>query len=454
MPIEKVLEIDSRKVHVTSPDKLLWPVLQVSKLDVIAYYLAVADFILPYLKARPVLIHHCTETMDEDCLLEWKLPSSAPKWIGRYEYRYEQGNTPLEMALIEEPAALAYMVNRMNLEFHALSASVNHPNHPDYAVFDLIPSDSVKFAQVAEAALLLRDLLKEMGLIAYAKTSGEGGLQVYLPLEPIYTFPQVLNFVEKTGDRLSQKNSKLMTISQGNRQGKVLIDYTSNARGKALVVPYSVRPMTGAPVSTPVEWRELEQGIQDPIMLNILTIPRKVKLEGDPFARVIRGNQRLPEVKAQTGSKGGSSDFGNLQDYQSKRSFDRTPEPSPEVKETGLSRFVVQEHHASHLHWDFRLELDGVLKSWAVPKGMPTEPKIRRLGVQTEDHPVGYIDFEGMIDEGQYGAGEVLIWDQGTFDLIERTPEKYQINLHGEKLSGEYMLIHTGDKNWLIFKRG
>ncbi len=136
----------------------------------------------------------------------------------------------------------------------------------------------------------------------------------------------------------------------------------------------------------------------------------------------------------------------SLDEYSEKRQFGATPEPEPEpeIHESGERRFVVQEHNASHLHWDFRLEMDGVLLSWAVPKGVPEAPGIRRLAIQTEDHPVSYISFEGAIPEGQYGAGTVSIWDHGTYDLIERDSKKYVIDLHGERLDGGYALVQTG----------
>ena len=141
-----------------------------------------------------------------------------------------------------------------------------------------------------------------------------------------------------------------------------------------------------------------------------------------------------------------------LEKYKKKRHFSRTPEPGPDVKETGKERFVVQEHRATRLHWDFRLELDGVLKSWAVPKGPPVEPGTRRLAVQVEDHPVDYITFEGSIPKGSYGAGSVKIWDKGTFKLKTRTDNLYEFWLEGKRLKGKYALVRFKDKNWLIFK--
>ncbi len=142
-----------------------------------------------------------------------------------------------------------------------------------------------------------------------------------------------------------------------------------------------------------------------------------------------------------------------LEKYRQKRKFGKTTEPAGEVDSGEGNRFVVQKHQASHLHYDFRLEMEGVLKSWAVPKGVPDVPGVRRLAVQTEDHPVEYIDFAGTIPDGEYGAGTVEIWDSGTFRLDKKSPAQLEFNLNGEKLSGAYVLIHTDGKNWLLIRR-
>jgi len=115
--------------------------------------------------------------------------------------------------------------------------------------------------------------------------------------------------------------------------------------------------------------------------------------------------------------------------------------------------YVIQKHQATHLHWDLRLEMDGVLKSWAVPKEPPAEKGVRRLAVLVEDHPIEYADFEGIIPEGQYGAGKVEIWDRGTYKLIDRKPNKIVFEINGKRLKGRYCLLRfKGEKNWLFFK--
>ncbi|MCQ5375333.1 MAG: DNA polymerase ligase N-terminal domain-containing protein [Methanomassiliicoccales archaeon] len=145
-----------------------------------------------------------------------------------------------------------------------------------------------------------------------------------------------------------------------------------------------------------------------------------------------------------------------LDEYKKKRNFIITPEPEGSVQ--GIEdEFVIQEHHASHLHFDFRLSLDGVLKSWAIPKGVPLEKGVKRLAVETEDHPIEYLNFEGVIPEGQYGSGEVKIWDRGKFHLVERTPDRIVIDIEGTKLRGRYALIRFKGKekdvkNWLLIK--
>jgi bifunctional non-homologous end joining protein LigD len=143
----------------------------------------------------------------------------------------------------------------------------------------------------------------------------------------------------------------------------------------------------------------------------------------------------------------------DLKAYKDKRNFSQTPEPQGGVGKTDQSRFVVQRHDASHLHFDFRLEMDGVLKSWAVPKGVPEEPGVRRLAVQVEDHPLSYINFAGVIPDGQYGAGVVEIWDKGEYTLEKQTEKQLEFTLKGERFSGGYALIHTQAKNWIFIKR-
>lgn len=118
--------------------------------------------------------------------------------------------------------------------------------------------------------------------------------------------------------------------------------------------------------------------------------------------------------------------------------------------------FVVQEHHASHLHWDFRLESEGVLKSWAIPKGPPEKLGEKRLAVQVEDHPISYAKFHGVIPKGQYGAGKVIIWDKGTYELTKKEPETIEFILHGKRLKGDFVLFHPKTfeaNNWLILKK-
>ena len=153
-----------------------------------------------------------------------------------------------------------------------------------------------------------------------------------------------------------------------------------------------------------------------------------------------------------------------LEEYKRKRDFKQTPEPPPKVEKRGKRRFVVQKHRASHLHYDFRLEMEGVLKSWAVPKGPSLDPADKRLAMQVEDHPVSYFDFEGIIPTGNYGAGTVMVWDVGTWEpqgdaseMLRKGDLKFRLD--GQKLKGEFALVHMkarrpGSKGteWLLIK--
>jgi len=147
-----------------------------------------------------------------------------------------------------------------------------------------------------------------------------------------------------------------------------------------------------------------------------------------------------------------------LEEYKAKRDFSETPEPEGKTKKSGEGLiYVVQKHQARRLHWDLRLEHEGVLKSWAVPKEPPIEEGVKRLAVAVEDHPVDYAGFEGMIPEDQYGAGTVEIWDRGSYEPEKWRENEIIVNIRGEKLKGRYVLIKTrfgGKENsWLFFKK-
>ena len=153
----------------------------------------------------------------------------------------------------------------------------------------------------------------------------------------------------------------------------------------------------------------------------------------------------------------------NLAEYNKKRDFKKTSEPSGKIMKGRLSegnrrlpRYVIQKHHATRLHYDLRLEINGVLVSWAVPKEPPKEKGIKRLAMMTEDHPIGYEKFSGIIPEGNYGAGKVEIWDSGFYELKTKDEKKIEFFIHGKKLKGLYVLVKTNfggnKKSWLFFK--
>lgn len=152
----------------------------------------------------------------------------------------------------------------------------------------------------------------------------------------------------------------------------------------------------------------------------------------------------------------------SLKEYTKKRNLNKSKEPLAKkekikFKERKKRVYVIHKHFASHLHWDLRLEMDGVLKSWAVPKEPPKTKEIKRLAIQVEDHPLAYAKFKGVIPEGNYGAGKVEIWDCGTYEIIEKDKNKIEFKINGKKLKGNYVLIKTSygnkpEKSWLFFK--
>jgi bifunctional non-homologous end joining protein LigD len=243
--------------------------------------------------------------------------------------------------------------------------------------------------------------------------------------------------------------------------------------GANIAAVYSVRPEPGAPVSTPVTWDEVEAGDIRPGDFTVATIWQRLAPTGrskkqppDLFRGVLEapqdlgaalgavGVERQPVADPRSKSEEAiaRSRDPKLGQYLTMRNFSQegTPEPAGGGPSAGGNSFVIQRHDATRLHYDLRLERDGVLVSWAIPKGLPLVKGQRHLAVQTEDHPMEYGSFAGTIPKGHYGAGEVRIWDQGTYDLVEWTDKKVSFRLHGERHHGEYHLVKTrGERDWL-----
>jgi bifunctional non-homologous end joining protein LigD len=235
------------------------------------------------------------------------------------------------------------------------------------------------------------------------------------------------------------------TMTRSLRDGKVFLDWSQNSSAKTTIAPYSMRGRDQPMVAAPRTWAEFE----DPDLrhLRFDEVLERVERDGDLFATF---DENAPVAD-------------KLTTYRRMRDPGKTPEPVPaEAPAMGNNeRFVIQEHHARRLHYDFRLERDGVLVSWAVPKNLPETTSVNHLAVHTEDHPLEYATFEGSIPKGEYGGGNVIVWDSGTYETEKFRdhgpdgPEKggeVIVTLHGAKIEGRYALIQTGGKNWLAHR--
>jgi bifunctional non-homologous end joining protein LigD len=215
-----------------------------------------------------------------------------------------------------------------------------------------------------------------------------------------------------------------------------------------------------------VEWGELGPAIRKAKAEMLFFSPEKAlaraEKHGDLFAPVLQLKQRLPEVFRKV--RGRTVRGGGLEQYAAKRVFEKTNEPGPEKPRRSAQgsrrRFVIQKHAAQHLHYDFRLEMQDVLKSWAVPKGIPLQNGERRSAFGTEDHPVEYLEFEGVIPKGQYGGGTVMVWDIGTYEKMDGNyyQGELRVYLSGRKCKGEWTLKRLEEEEskavWLLIKTG
>jgi len=407
------------------------------------------------------------------------------------------GASQIHFVLVNDLPTLVCAANLNNIEMHTFLARAKNLEQPSWALFDLDPGPPATILDCARVALLLREALHELDLDCFLKSSGSKGLHLYVPLNTRVNYEQTHEFTRAVAHNLEQQHDDLVVsdMSKNLRAGKVFVDYAQNADYKSTAVVYSLRAKEDGPfVSMPISWQKLSEAIESQDPESLLMRPAEAvalcEKHGDQFREVLQMKQKLPRKASATPafrrprkpSTARAKRIGTLEKYQEKRDFAITDEPSggqkrkpardgtSKTKSTPASAkqrlFVIQKHAASRLHYDFRLEIQGVLRSWAVPKGPPYQKGERRLAMLVEDHPMDYARFEGTIPKGQYGGGTVMVWDIGTYETFGGNPSqefysgKLHLKMSGKKLKGEWTLVRgskvdeRGKEPWYLIKTG
>jgi bifunctional non-homologous end joining protein LigD len=292
MPVS--LDINSKNVQLTSLEKELWPGEGITKHSLIQYYLEVAPYMLPHLENRYLVFRRFPRGINGEGFYQKNCPQGAPDWLETVPYSHQEKTT--NYILATGPETLAWLGNQGCLEIHPWLSIINTPDNPDFAVFDLDPAEGIDFPQICCVAHTLQELLLSKGLRCYPKTSGSRGIQVYLPLQPVYSYQQVRDFSAAVFAEVFRLLPAITTLERSlSRRGKkIYLDHLQNARGKTLVAPYSPRPLPGAPVSAPLEWSEVAAANFLPASFHLKNILPRLQQKGDLFASVLKDRQLLP----------------------------------------------------------------------------------------------------------------------------------------------------------------
>jgi bifunctional non-homologous end joining protein LigD len=457
---DQVVTVEGRTIKLTNLDKVLYPRTHTTKADVLSYYAQAGPTMLPHLRDRPATRKRWPDGVAEikgvrpTVFFNKDLGAGTPDWVPRRTISHKDHDN--DYPVINDLATLSWLAQLAALEIHVPQwrfGPDGQPQNPDRLVLDLDPGPGVNLATCAWIAQLARDILRDIGHDPVPVTSGSKGIHLYAPLDGSQTPEQATEVARELARALESDHPDLVisSMKRSERDGKVFLDWSQNNGAKTTVSPYSLRGRERPWVAAPRTWEELE----DPAL-------RQLEYE-EVLARLTDLGDPLAPLAPQGPDQHSLAD--RLATYRSMRDATKTPEPvpaGPPDQQADAFRFVIQEHHARRLHYDVRLEHDGVLASWAVPKAPPTDPKINHLAVRTEDHPMEYLMFHGTIPKGQYGAGAMRVWDTGTYRLHKwREGKEVIVTLFGQPDGGlggvrKFALIHTGggdsqpEKNWLM----
>jgi bifunctional non-homologous end joining protein LigD len=291
------LHVGRRRVRVTHPERVLFPGDGVTKGDLAEYYVAIGDAIVPHLRDRPFTLKRYPHGIRGQAYFHKQAPKGKPPWLPTRRFRTwprEGGSRLVDFTLVNEPAALVWMVQMNCIDMNAWYSRIDRPERPDYVVFDLDPPESRSgFAQAIRVAHLVREALERLELRSYVKTSGADGIHVLVPIARRYSYADTYELAELVSRGLEAENPGLVTTEwlKKKRRG-VLVDHRQNGHGKTIASVYSVRPKPGAPVSTPLRWEELSEKVR-PRDFGRREALARLEKHGDLFEPVLRGGQAL-----------------------------------------------------------------------------------------------------------------------------------------------------------------
>ncbi|WP_081211984.1 DNA ligase D [Salegentibacter sediminis] len=282
------LDVGGISVDFTNLEKVYWPDSGFRKYELIDYYIKVSEYILPYLKDRPQNLHRHPNGITKPGFFQKDTEGQMPDWIERINIYSESAEKEIEYMLCQNRASLLYMANLGCIEINPWNSRKDDLEHPDYTVIDIDPSDKNTFEEVIEVAQAAKEVLDLAKIDGYCKTSGSSGLHIYIPLGAKYTYDEARDFTKLLCYFIQEKLPELTSMERAvkSRKGKIYLDYLQNRRGQTLAAPYCVRPKPGAPVSAPMEWKEVKSGleIQD---FTIETMPIRLKEKKDYFKKVL-----------------------------------------------------------------------------------------------------------------------------------------------------------------------
>jgi bifunctional non-homologous end joining protein LigD len=450
----QITRVGKRKIELSNLEKVFYPDDQILKAELIEYYLKVAPTILAHMKGRPLSLVRFPDGINGERFFQKNRPEWAPDWI---EHVVLGESEKVDYVIATQEASLVWLANLACIELHQMHCRSPHFDKPDYFVFDLDPPENYRFEDLIEIALDLKGHLENFGYRPFIKTTGSKGFHILVPIEPKWTFDKVFEATQEAAKPFveSHPRSTTLNIKKDARQGKVLIDIYRNRTYQTIVSAYSLRGLPGAPVSMPLRWDQVA-GLRSAADFKLPAVSGRIVNDGDAwegiaaYAAVLHTMRKKAPAKKDPEPSLKDQPPPTLDKYAAKRSFEKTPEPPPVLAVGKGEDFVLHRHHATRLHYDLRLEQGGVLKSWAVPKGLPPRPGILRLAVSTEDHPLEYKNFEGKIPKGQYGGGMVWIYARGKYEITKEKKDGFYFRLQSSEVSAEYRMHRTKKNEWLL----